>query len=76
MADHGNPAPRRDGSGGVRQDDPVVRDGRPVREERVVVHEDRRGGGIGSFFGSLLKAGLWMILGVVVAVIVLLALIF
>ena len=76
MADHGHPAPRRDGSGAVRQDEPVIPDGRPVREERVVVHEDRRGGGIAGFFGSLLKAGLWMILGVVVAVIVLLALIF
>lgn len=37
---------------------------------------DRRSTGVGSFLGRIAKAGLWMVLGVIVAIVVLLALIF
>lgn len=61
-----------------RHDAPVHDERAPVRDDRVV-HDDRRGHrgtGVGRLLGGVAKAGLWMVLGVIVAIVILLALLF
>lgn len=58
------------------RDERTVRDERPVRDERrgtreTVVRDDRRSAS--SFVKRTAKAGLWMIIGAVVAVLILIA---
>jgi hypothetical protein len=63
----------RAGRGATAEHEVEVGDER-LREHRAV--NERQSTGVGRFLGGVAKAGLWMVLGVIVAIVVLLALIF
>lgn len=67
MADQRHPRTTEPGT-------PARDDREVVREERVV-HDRGRRGGLSSLLGGAAKAGLWMIVGAIVAAIVLVALV-